>query len=188
MRTRTPPSSSARKNSQNQAKTKRKPVTSKQGRSSVHKVKHIQDANPNATVRKRGNVYFLFHKERRRISIQLVFTIILAFVFGVGTAVSFATINNMDRQITTTQRALTTQQALNLSMRADTAERYTHDEIARRARALGLSEPDPSQIIYFYAPVYSQVYFRYNPTIDHENHFWQGIIAFLRGATDRILS
>jgi len=72
-------------------------------------------------------------------------------------------------------------------MRADTTERYSHDEIARRARALGLGEPDPSQVIYFYAaPLHSGVVFTYNPSAQQDNYFWQGIAGFFRGISNRV--
>ncbi|MCL2404237.1 MAG: hypothetical protein FWC92_01690 [Defluviitaleaceae bacterium] len=189
MKAQSPPPSSARRSRKPQAQPsqrKRPPTVSGRKQASVRRAKRIQSANPDATIRKRGNVYFLFHKERRRISWRLAFTIVLVFVLGIGVAVSFATINNANRQITASRNALIAQQATNLNLRAGTAERYTHEEIMHRARELGFGVPDPSQIIYFYAPAYSQVYFRYNPATDSENHFWQGVIAFLRDIISRV--
>jgi len=147
----------------------------------------IQTYGPGATVRKRGNVYFLFRKERRGIPWRLVITVFLVFVVSVGSAVTFATIYNVQRQIRLSQAELNRQRDTNLTLRTSMTERYTHDEMMRRARSLGLREPDPSQIIYFYASDYSQVTFIYTPSYQ-ENYFWQGIVVFIRDAVNRIIS
>jgi len=187
MRVQTPPNSPVRRGRKTQTHPapKARPVARRK-QANMRQAKLIQSANPDTTVRKRGNVYFLYHKKRRGISWRLAITILLVFVVGVGVAVSFATIHNVDRQITARRAALTRQLENNLSLDARTVERYTHDEIVRRAHAMGLREPDSSQIVYFYAPVYSQVVFRYTPAIDNENQFWQGVIAFLRGLAERV--
>jgi len=149
--------------------------------------RRIQAMGTDATIRKRGNVYYLFQRQRRRISWRLVFALFLVFLGGVGSAVSFANIHTLQREIRISQAALRAQEAYNLTLGADTAERYTHEEIARRARALGLGEPDPSQIIYFHsAPLHSSVIFRYGPATYQENYFLQGIFDFFSGIIDRI--
>ena len=150
--------------------------------------KRIQAQNPDAKVRKRGNVYFLFQKERRRsIPWQLAATIILAFALGIGSAVSYATISNLNRQISVSLDRLGRQRENNLSLGVTMTARYNRYEISHRARALGLREPDPSQIIYFYAPAQSSVFIR--PTLEHEqeNYFWRGVVAFIRDAIGRII-
>jgi len=149
--------------------------------------RRIQAAGPNATVRKSGNVYYLFHRERRNIPWRLVFALLLVFVGGVGSAVSYANIHTLQREIRISQAALRAQEAYNLYLDADTVERYTHEEIARRARALGLGEPDPAQIIYFYqAPLSSHLFITYSPASPQENYFVQGIVAFFRSIRERI--
>jgi len=150
--------------------------------------KLIQSQNPDAKIRKRGNVYFLFQNERRRgLPWQLAATIILAFALGIGSAISYATISNMNRQISVSQDRLSRQREENLALGIATTERYTRYEISHRARALGLREPDPSQIIYFYAPAQSGVFIRHTPAHEQENYFWRGVMAFIRDALARII-
>jgi len=116
----------------------------------------------------------------------LIVALFLVFLGGVGSAVSYANINDVQREIRISQQALRVQQEAVLSMDAVTIERYTHEEIARRARQLGFSEPDPSQIIYFYAPPQSHVIITDSPSATQENYFWQGIITFFNSIRDRI--
>jgi len=184
MRAQTPPPSTARKDKKNNPAPNTRKTTAR--KSNTRRASQIAPANPDTKVLKQGNVYFLFHKERRGISWRLAITIILVFFVGVGSAVSFATIHNARRQMTASLSALVALQQENHFMEAATVERYTRDEIMRRARELGFGEPDPSQIIYFYTPVYSNVTFTYTPHAAQENHFWQGVMAFLRSIADRI--
>ena len=140
---------------------------------------------PGTTIRKRGNVYYLFHKERRRIPWRIIIALFLVFLGGVGSAISYAQIHRVQRDIRLSINALTAQEEINFSLMADTTERYTHEEIERRARELGLGEPDPSQIIYFYAPRYSHVVIANDPLLPQENYFWQGIMDFINGIIGR---
>jgi len=189
MRAQTPPARRSQKpKPRTSNQTPRKPVVSKNKQASIRRARRIQSANPDAKVRKSGNVFFLYHKKRKRISWRLVVTIILVFFVGVGTAVSFATISNMERQIAASQARLTWQQTHNLHLESNTVARYSHEEIAHRARILGFNEPDPSQIIYFYTPVSNSVHFRYNPVSEPENHFWQGVTTFIRDTITRIIN
>jgi len=159
-------------------------VSTTNGRRRATKRTNTQD--PDTKIRKRGNVYYLFHKEHRRISWRLVVALLFVFLGGVGSAVSYAQIFSLQRQIRISSNELTAQQETNRSLDADVAGRYTRDEIERRARELGLSEPDPSQIIYFYAPQQSHVTITYNAHLPQENYFWQGIVAFVNGVIERI--
>ena len=182
MREPTPPQKRGRKTQQRPQgrKTPRKRVITRRVKRS------IRAAGPNATVRKRGNVFYLYQRERRNIPVRLIFALLLVFIGGIGSAVIYANIHTMQREIRISQSALSAQQATNLSLGADTTERYTHEEIARRARALGLGEPDPSQIIYFSAaPLHSSVFFTYSPA-PHQESSWQGIAAFFRGIVNRL--
>jgi len=186
MRERTPPQRKGRRTTQQRPRTRQ--TTTPRKRVVTRRVRRsIRAAGPNATVRKRGNVFYLYQRERRSIPVRLIFALLIVFVGGIGSAVIYANIHDMQREIRIAQAALQAQLETNLTMDAVTTERYTHDEIVRRARALGLGEPDPSQIIYFYpAPLHSGVFFTYNPTPPQENHFWQGIVTFLRSITERI--
>jgi len=132
-------------------------------------------------------VYYVFHNERRRIPWKLIFALLLVFFGGIGSAVTYANNHEIRREINISRNRLNSQLATNRSLLADTTERYSHDEIVRRARAMGMGEPDPSQIIYFYAaPLHSSVVFTYNPASNQDNNFWQGLAEFFRGMGNRV--
>ena len=142
--------------------------------------------NLTTTIRKRGNVYYMFHKERKRISLKLVFALFLVFLGGIGSAISFAQINEVQRDIFQSRQELNMQRASYILLDADAAERYSNEEIERRARELGLSEPDPSQIVYFYAPLVNYVTITGDIAPPTENYFWRGIADYINGLIDRI--
>ena len=150
------------------------------------RVRRLKSSGTGTTIRKRGNVYYMFRNERRRIPIRLILALLLVFVCGVGTAVSFAQINSLQREIRLSQNALHAQRDTNRILEARAAEGYTDERISARARELGLAEPDPSQIIYFYAPRHSHVSITYDAAPFQENYFWQEIFAFFSGIMDRL--
>ena len=165
-------------------KPRQRPATARQPRKPARR--RTGSADTNVTIRKQGKVYYMFHKQQRRIPWRLVIALLLVFLGGVGSAASFARINSLQRQITQARQRYTAQVETNITLEAIAAERYTHEMIASRARELGLAEPDPSQIIYFHAPHHSHVVITYDRALPQENYFWQGIRAFFDGIVNRI--
>ena len=150
----------------------------------------VKNADPNAKIRKKGNVYYVFHKERKRISWRAVFMIILVFLGAIGSAFSYAQIHSLQREMHQTRNAINTQLIINneLESQISIAERYTREDIERLAsERLGMGAPDPSQIIYFFVPPHSSVnmntYVQQPPAT---NYFWQGIRAFFSAARERL--
>ena len=145
-----------------------------------------KNSESDVTIRKRGKIYFMYHKRRWRMPWRLIIPLVLVFMCGIGIAVSFAQIHSVERQITQTRQRYMAQQATNAVLEAAMVE-YAYEVITQRARELGLSEPDPSQIIYFYAPhLTSHVVITYDRVLPQENYFWQGIRGFFSGIADRI--
>ena len=143
--------------------------------------------DPNTTVRKRGNVYFMYHKTRKRVPWRVIIALIIVFIGAIGSAFSYAQIHSVQRHNATLRQTLADKQVANTLLDSMVIERYTHSEIERRAHELGLRPPDPSQIIYFHVPLQSGV----SVTVDDplpptENYFWQGITAFFRNAWNRV--
>ena len=144
-------------------------------------------ALPNTTIRKRGNVYFMFHKSRKHMPWRVIIALMIVFAGAIGSAFSYAQIHSVQRQIAQTRNALSNQVETNANLNSLVVERHTHSEIERRAYELGLRPPDPSQIIYFYVPLQSGVDVTINdPLPQPENYFWQGIVAFFQNMRDRI--
>ena len=162
------------------------PRTNKRIQSISQSVRN-KSRNSNTTIRKRGNVYYMFHKSRRRIPWRLVIMLLLVFVGAIGSAFSYAQMHGVQRQIAQSRRELNEQQVAITTLNAQVTERYTREEIERLAyERLGMSEPDPSQIIYFHVPHHSHVTMHTSPQPPSaENYFWQSIVAFFNNIFDR---
>ena len=149
---------------------------------------------PPTTVRsKRDNVYYLYNEERRRVSLRLIFMLFVVFLGAVGSAYGYALIHSVQREISQTRHALNNQLLINheLETQLDVAERYSREELERLAyERLGMREPDPSQIIYFYVPPHSYVRMNINEPQEQasENYFWQGVVAFFRSMRERVFN
>ena len=162
---------------------KPRPATTPKKRATRRKT----SADSDVTIRKRGKIYFMYHKRRWRVPWRLCISLVVIFICGLGVTVSFARIHSLERQITQTRARLDSQIETNVSLEATAVGRYNREMIEMRARELGLSEPDPSQIIYFYTPhLASHVVSTYDRVLPQENYFWQGIRDFFSGIVDRI--
>ena len=150
----------------------------------------IKGLDPSTTVRRRGNVYYLFHKTNRRIPWRIVIAFLVVFLGAMGSAYSRAQIHYITVQMEQTRQQLASQQVRNHNLESQLTRNYSRDEIERIAsERLGMAPPDPSQIIYFYVPHVSGVMMpTYTPeeTVATENYFWQEIVGFFRGISDRL--
>ena len=180
MRTQTPPSRRGRR-------PQPVPHTNARRTRRPRRVARPKPLDPNTTVRKRGNVYFMFHKTQSRVPWRLIIALLIVFIGAIGSAFSYAQIHSVQREITRSRQALSDQQVANTFLDAMVIERYTHNEIERRAHELGLRPPDPSQIIYFHVPRQSGVSVSIGDSLPPpENYFWQGIVSFFQGIRERI--
>jgi len=144
---------------------------------------------PNTTVRKKGNVYYLFYSTKRQIPWRVIIAMIVVFIGAIGSAYSYAQIHNIQQEIETSRQDLINQTTANRNMEAQITRSYTREEIEYHASVrLGMGPPDPSQIIYFYVPHHSGVIMStYAPqTIAVETGFWQGIVDFFSGIRQRL--
>ena len=149
----------------------------------------VMPLDPNTKVRKKGNVYYLFHKNRRRIPWRLIVALVIVFVGAIGSAFSYAQIHNVQREIEIARRDVNNQHVANRNLEALVTRNYTREEIELLAsERLGMSAPDPSQIVYFHVPHQSGVLMStYVPLQQStENYFWQGIVAIFRSIRERI--
>ncbi|MCL2361101.1 MAG: septum formation initiator family protein [Defluviitaleaceae bacterium] len=153
-----------------------------------HKSSPIE-ALPNTTVRKKGNVIFMFHKSRRKIPWRVIIALVCVFVGAIGSAYSYAQIHNMQQEISESERDLRNITTANRNLEAQITRSYTREEIEHHALTrLGLGPPDPSQIIYFHVPHHSglltSTYASPIPIV--ETGFWQSIVDFFRGIFNRL--
>lgn len=126
-------------------------------------------------------IVFVNREDRRyRISFRLLFTIFLIFVGGVGSAFSYAVINDVRAQLSQARRDLSAQREDNAALRAEITQKFTLDEVERIAiERLGMNKPDASQIVHIDVP--KQSYVVLNDEVDAPeavNYFWNGIVSF----------
>ena len=140
--------------------------------------------------KKKKRTIFVNHEDRRhRISLAMIFTIILVLVAGLGAALPYAMIYNTQIQITRTMRLLAEQRELNINTRADMVQRYTLDEVDRIATdRLGMSLPDESKTIKIHVPKQSHVVLNDDDFfIPIDYRFLPGIADFVKSYFDRFI-
>lgn len=124
---------------------------------------------------------FVFRDDRRyRISFRTIFTVILIFLGGLGTAFSYAFINDTQSQISKARSALQAQKEANAALRAEITQKYTLDEVAIIAtERLGMNKPDSSQTIHINVPKQSYVVLNEEEETPEPENWWQGIQSFI---------
>lgn len=151
----------------------------------------VKNLDPNTKVRKQGNVYYMFHKTRRRVPLRLIVALIIVFFGAIGSAYTYAQIHSVQRETEVARQRLNNQRVANSNLESLITRNYTREEIeALASERLGMGPPDPSQIIYFHVPHQSGVMLStYTPAPQPtENYFWQAIVSFFRNMRDRIFS
>lgn len=140
---------------------------------------------------RRGRVYFLIlnQKGQYRIPYQVILSALISFACALVIILTSAQISGMERLIA---QRLSDYRALHqeyISLDSRTGGRYTVEEIEYLAfTRLGMTHPDPSQIIEIYVPRQPQV-LRFNRDenlLPTENYFWQDIRTFASDILDRV--
>lgn len=99
-----------------------------------------------------------FDTRRYRIPFRVIFTVVLIFAGGLGTAFTFAYLQNMRQQIDRQHVAIQLQRDENTAARAAMAQHLTVEEISRIAQEeLNMGLPDASQIVRINVPRQSYV-------------------------------
>jgi len=118
--------------------------------------------------------YVRFNTKMYRIPFHIIFTVFLIFAGGVGTAYSFAYLQDMRRQIERERAAIHQQREMNNASRAEIAQHLTIDEIANIARErLNMGPPDISQIVLINVPRQSYVVQSEAPAHTEPQGMWQ---------------
>jgi len=142
-------------------------------------------------ITKEGNNYYIYENEksRYRIPLGLIISVVIVFACALAIALTHAQITNVERQITQTNRDLVRQREQNDALRTQIGGRYTIDEVEYIALMhLGMSYPDPSQIIEINVPPRSHV--RLNTVeniLPQENYFWLDLRNFVTGLLNRAI-
>ena len=130
-----------------------------------------------------GTTVYANHKvdKKYRVPRGIIAVVVVFFLGALASAVPFSRITVVNRQIATAQRDINIMRANNRTMRAQIAERFSLDEIERIATTrLGMTRPDPAQVLYIYVPPQSHVMLNMNEPIVQENYFWQEILGFFQ--------
>jgi cell division protein FtsB len=157
----------------------------------------ISSGNPNASAKSRTAPPATPHAplptgtvRRRRISFRIIFSLILIGLGGIGSALTYAVIYDVQVKITQTTRAYNAQREENAALRAQLGERYSLAEVERIAREeLNMSEPDASQIIHIQVPKESYVVLNDGDEVteDTENYFWEGLASYISDLFNRLM-
>ena len=115
------------------------------------------------------------------ISFNIIVTLLLILLCGVGTTVSFAYVSDMQMKVSQAKKAVQTQKEANAVLRAEVTQRYSLDELARIAvERLDMNKPDAAQVIHINVPKENSVTLYDGPMSAEPEHFWQKIIPFFR--------
>jgi len=125
--------------------------------------------------------YIKFNTRMYRIPLHIIFTVFLIFAGGVGTAVTFAYLQDMRRQIEGERNLIHQQRVTNNALRAEIAQHLTIDEIARIAREdLNMGPADASQIVRINVPRQSYVVQSAAPAQTEPQGMWQSALWHIR--------
>ena len=125
--------------------------------------------------------YIRYDTRRYRIPIPIIFTVFLIFAGGVGTAFSFAYLQDMRQNITRERAAILQQQSENDATRAEIAQRMSVEDVSRIARErLNMDLPDASQIVRINVPRQSYVMQSYAERPTRPEGMWQSAWWYIR--------
>lgn len=125
--------------------------------------------------------YVYFDTMNNRISFPIIFTVVLIFALGVGTAFSSAFLQDMRNQIERQRNALHQQQDNNVAMRATVARNLPLYEVERIARErLHMGIPDESQKVFIDVSRQSYVVQSNEPRPQQSQGMWQSALQYIR--------
>ena len=125
--------------------------------------------------------YIYFDTRRYRISFPVIFTVFLIFAGGVGTAFSFAYLQDMRMQVSRTRTNIQLQRDENTAARAVISQNLTVDQIAQIAQErLNMGPVDPSQVVRINVPRQSYVVQSAAPARQEPEGMWQSAFHYIR--------
>ena len=125
--------------------------------------------------------YIKFNTSQYRIPFHIIFTIFLIFAGGVGTAFTFAYLQDMRQQMESQRFAIQQQREENITLRAEITRHLSIDEIARIAQEqLNMGPPDISQIVRINVPRQSYVVQSEAPINPEPQGMWQSALWHIR--------
>ena len=139
---------------------------------------------------KRGNVFFVVTNGRGyRPSKNFVISMVVIFACALMVVLGNAQISGVETQTLQANRRLRNIRDENFALETQLARHYTTDQIRYLAfMRLGMTDPDPSQIIEINVPRQNHVMFNTAEEIlPQESSFWADLGTFVSGVLDRFI-
>jgi len=139
---------------------------------------------------KRGNVFFVVERgQQYRPSKNLLISLAVIFCCALMVVLAHAQITGVETQILQANRQLRSISDENFALETQMRRHYTTDQIEYIAfMRLGMTHPDPAQIIEINVPRQNHVMFNTAEEIlPQENYFWPGLRMFFSGILDRLI-
>jgi len=150
----------------------------------------IRDNKHTPSVYRRGRIYFLILNARGQYHIpkRLIVTVLIVFICAMMVVLTHAQITGIERQLAQHNRDYRALNAEHRILESSMAGRYTVEEIEYYAfTRLGMTHPDPSQIIEINVPRQTDVRMNREETLlPSENYFWLDIRNFASGLINRV--
>ena len=116
-----------------------------------------------------------------RISLRMIFTILLIFSGGIGTAFSYAILEDTRRDINAAHNKLQQKRSENSVAQTIITRHFSMDELEEIATLrLGMMRPDPAQIIFINVPRQSIVVQNIRQEPSREMNMWQSAWQIIR--------
>ena len=129
---------------------------------------------PKKQKQKQNIEYVHFNTKAYRIPFRVIFTVFLIFAGGVGTAFTFAYLQDMRRQINSTRAAIFAQRSENTATNAELSQHLSIEYIERIAiERLNMGPAEASQIIRINVPRQNYVVQSNAPPRPEPENMWQ---------------
>jgi len=159
----------------------RKPEYAPPRRKLGKRVKKVRRIKKKKVVVKPDPIVVKFDTRRVRIPFRVIFTVVLIFAGGLGTAFSFAYLMDMRQQIDRQHIAIQQQRDENIAARAAFAQHLSIEEVTHIAQTrLGMGPADASQIVRINVPRQSYVVQSFEPPPRQPQGMWESAVWYIR--------
>ena len=170
---------------------KQKPRPKQKKLSNRPRYKKVYNGDKNMpSVLQRGNTIFIVETERHQYKLprNLTLSIVLGMLCFLAIVLTNAQIAETEREISRSSTQLNLLHEQNRGIEARISSHYTLEEIEYYAIVrLGMTFPDPSQVIEIDVPRQSHVAFNRSENImPRENYFWLDLRSFVSGVLDNL--
>jgi cell division protein FtsB len=125
--------------------------------------------------------YIVFDTRRYRVPLHIFFTVFIIFAGGVGTAFTYAYLQDMRRQISETRDNISSLRDENAAQQAEITRHIAMEDVERIARdEFNMARADASQIVIIDVPRPSYVVQSEEPGRYYQQNIWQTAMESIR--------